>query len=54
MAAYFTKEFTQFFIELSRNNHKDWFDENRKRYEQHVKAPFLDFTTDFVKEAKKL
>ena len=53
MAAYFTKEFTKFFIELSRNNHKDWFDVNRKRYEQHVKTPFLDFTTDFVKEAKK-
>jgi len=54
MAAYFTKDFTQFFIELSRNNHKDWFDENRKRYEQNVKAPFLAFTTDFVNEAKKL
>lgn len=54
MAAYFTKEFTRFFIELSRNNHKEWFDENRKRYEQHVKAPFLEFTTDFIKEAKKL
>jgi uncharacterized protein (TIGR02453 family) len=54
MAAYFTKEFIQFFIDLSRNNHKDWFDENRKRYEQQVKAPFLAFTTDFIKEAKKL
>jgi uncharacterized protein (TIGR02453 family) len=54
MAAYFTKDFIQFFIDLSRNNHKDWFDENRKRYEQQVKAPFLAFTTDFVKEAKKL
>lgn len=54
MAAYFTKEFTKFFIDLSRNNHKDWFDENRKRYEQHVKTPFLDFTSDFIKEATKL
>jgi uncharacterized protein (TIGR02453 family) len=54
MAAYFTKEFPQFFIDLSRNNHKDWFDENRKRYEQQIKAPFLAFTTDFINEAKKL
>lgn len=54
MATYFTKDFIQFFIDLSRNNHKDWFDEHRKRYEQNVKAPFLAFTTDFVKEAKKL
>ncbi len=54
MATYFTKDFTKFFIDLSRNNHKDWFDANRKRYEQHVKAAFLDFTTDFVKAASKL
>ncbi len=54
MAAYFTKDFIQFFIDLSRNNHKDWFDENRKRYEQNVKTPFLTFTQDFIAEAKKL
>lgn len=54
MAAYFTKDFIKFFIELSRNNHKDWFDANRKRYEQSVKAPFIAFTTDFIKEASKL
>lgn len=54
MAAYFTKDFIKFFIELSRNNHKDWFDANRKRYEQSVKTPFFDFTSDFIKEATKL
>ena len=54
MAAYFTKEFTRFFVELSRNNHKEWFDENRKRYEKEVKEPFLQFTTDFIKEASKV
>lgn len=30
-------EFNQFFKELAANNHKDWFDLNRKRYETHVK-----------------
>jgi uncharacterized protein (TIGR02453 family) len=33
-------EFFEFFIELSANNHKGWFDENRNRYEQDVKEPF--------------
>jgi uncharacterized protein (TIGR02453 family) len=33
-------EFFEFFIELSANNRKGWFDENRTRYEQDVKRPF--------------
>ncbi len=45
---YFEKDFLDFFIELSQNNHKDWFDENRKRYEQIVKDPFKKFVGDFA------
>lgn len=37
--AYFTPEFAAFFAELEQNNHKAWFDANKKRYEQHVKQP---------------
>lgn len=33
-------DFFEFFIELSANNRKGWFDENRNRYEQEVKKPF--------------
>ena len=41
--AFFTKDFLQFFIELVPNNNKDWFDLNRKRYEQNIKNPFKHF-----------
>lgn len=45
---YFTQDFIDFFIELSENNNKEWFDENRKRYEKSVKAPFKQFTIDVI------
>ena len=31
--AYFSSDFVKFFEELEKNNHKEWFDENRKRYD---------------------
>ena len=43
--AYFNQDFLDFFIELAGNNHKDWFDENRKRYEKEVKDPFKKFNS---------
>ncbi len=39
----FTEAFYEFFIELSANNQKSWFDENRARYEREVKTLFLHF-----------
>jgi uncharacterized protein (TIGR02453 family) len=36
----FTPEIFRFFRQLSRNNHKEWMDANRHRYEEHVVAPF--------------
>jgi uncharacterized protein (TIGR02453 family) len=41
--AFFSEEFLRFFIELAPNNNKEWFDLNRKRYEQFVKEPFRTF-----------
>jgi len=41
---YFNSDYVQFFRELSQNNHKDWFDLNRSRYEKNVKLPFSAFT----------
>jgi len=38
--AFFTPEIFRFFRQLSRNNHKEWMDANRQRYEEHVVAPF--------------
>lgn len=51
--AFFTPDFLQFFIELAPNNHKDWFDLNRKRYEISVKEPFKDFVEHMIKEIAK-
>ena len=46
-------EFNQFFKELAANNHKDWFDLNRKRYETHVKKPFEDFVEQLIEAVQK-
>lgn len=51
---YFQKEYLDFFKELAANNHKEWFDANRKRYEQFVKSPFNVFIADLIKEVQKL
>ncbi|KAB2810173.1 DUF2461 domain-containing protein [Phaeocystidibacter luteus] len=45
---YFSPDFLEFFKELAANNHKDWFDENRKRYEKEVKEPFKIFVGDII------
>lgn len=37
-----TKAHTSFFKELARNNTKEWFHANKKRYENKVKVPFLN------------
>jgi len=46
--AYFTQDYLNFFAELSENNHKDWFDENRKRYKSTVKDPFSNFVAAVI------
>lgn len=40
----------EFFIDLTLNNNKTWFDENRKRYEQVVKQPFRNFVQELINE----
>ena len=51
---YFTEDFLDFFKELAANNHKDWFDENRKRYKNSVKEPFDHFVGDLILNIRKL
>jgi uncharacterized protein (TIGR02453 family) len=51
--SFFTPDFLKFFIELAPNNHKDWFDLNRKRYEKSVKEPFKYFVEHIIKEIAK-
>lgn len=47
---YFSDDYLEFFKELAGNNHKDWFDTNRKRYETVVREPFKVFIGDLIKE----
>ena len=43
-----TQEFCRFLAELENNNRKEWFDEQRKRYETHVKKPFAALVADML------
>lgn len=51
--AWFTNDFNAFFKDLAKNNNKDWFDANRKRYEASVKAPFEAFVSEAIKRIGK-
>ena len=47
----FSSESFAFFQDLSRNNNKGWFDQNRARYEEHVSGAFralLETLTPFL------
>lgn len=46
--ALFSISFFEFFIELTLNNHKTWFDVNRKRYEKEVKGVFENFVSALI------
>ncbi len=45
---YVTPELFSFLRDLRENNDRDWFNDNKKRYEQHLKEPLLDFIADFA------
>ncbi|NNC93940.1 MAG: DUF2461 domain-containing protein [Chitinophagales bacterium] len=51
---YFSKDFALFFRELEKNNDRDWFQANKKRYETNVKKPFEEFVEACIKEASKI
>jgi uncharacterized protein (TIGR02453 family) len=51
--AWFTNDFNAFFKDLAKNNNKDWFDANRKRYEASVKTPFEAFVAEAIKRIAK-
>lgn len=44
----FSADFYEFFIELTHNNHKSWFDENRSTYEKIIKPEFYSFLEDLL------
>ncbi len=51
---YFTPEYLDFFKTLAANNHKEWFDANRKTYIKEVKDPFAHFVDDLIHETSKI
>lgn len=51
--AFFNPDFIQFFKDLAPNNNKDWFDENRSRYENNIREPFKAFVDHMIKELSK-
>ena len=51
---YFTKATFKFLRDLKANNNRDWFAENKHRYEGDLKDPALRFIEDFAPELKKL
>ena len=50
---YFSEDYLEFFKELAGNNHKEWFDTHRKRYENVVREPFKIFIGDLIQAMSK-
>ena len=50
MSAYFSEASFDFLSELARNNERDWFNDNKHRYEQQVRGPALAFIEDIAPE----
>lgn len=44
-----TPELLNFLYELSQNNNRDWFEKNKKRYENTVKKPFEQFVGAMIR-----
>ena len=51
--SFFTADYLEFFKELAANNHKEWFDANRKRYETNVKETFKALFVEIHGEKNK-
>ncbi len=50
----FKKEFWQFFEELKENNDRDWFAENKDRYNTDIVGPISDFIIDMGEKLKEI
>ena len=52
--AYFTPDLFRFLSELTLHNNRDWFQENKERYERSVRDPFLRFVAELGPRLKKI
>jgi len=53
-SAYFTPKLFKFLRDLKKNNDKSWFAENKQRYFDEVRDPFLDFIAAFAPRLHKI
>jgi len=52
--SFFTKESVTFWKGLAKNNSKEWFDEHRKDYETHLKAPYYALAEALVEQMREV
>jgi uncharacterized protein (TIGR02453 family) len=52
--AHFSKDLFRFLKDLAKNNDRDWFSENKRRYETVLKEPALSFISDFESQLLKV
>lgn len=51
---YFSRSVFEFLEELTVNNNKPWWDENKERYIETIREPALDFITDFGERLREI
>lgn len=51
---YFSPETFEFLRELAAKNNRQWFQQNKHRYEEHVKDPAMRFIVDFGERLRKI
>lgn len=52
--AYFTTKTMTFLRKLAQNNNRDWFQDNKQLYEEHVRTPALAFITDIADDLAQI
>jgi uncharacterized protein (TIGR02453 family) len=54
MATYFTPKTFSFLRALAKNNERAWFNANKARYEQELRAPYQRFIADLAGPLRKI
>jgi uncharacterized protein (TIGR02453 family) len=52
--SHFDAKLFRFLGELALNNHREWFEANKERYQREVRDPFLRFIADFAPRLEKI
>jgi uncharacterized protein (TIGR02453 family) len=52
--SWFSRDTFEFFHDLEQNNDRDWFAQNKKRYEASVKNPMLELAAEMIERIGKI